>query len=185
MVRGMAIARAGRRQIDYARAMREVVTPSEVRAIAQEMKAIAKGVDPVTELRVDYPLDDRRLCAEFVLVHTKGRPGTAAPAVDHLDLPAVTDAQSALDALALITKAVSAGDICADSARLYRELVGDAAKIALANRTVSLLASGGAPTFVFSDEVPLEEQLEKHSEFVRDALLERMSQLPVGQPQEN
>lgn len=179
-----ALGRSGTRQTDYARAIREVVTPTEVRAIAREMTAVALGKDPTTGLAMQYDLADRRACADLVLVHTRGRPGTASPVIDPLDLPPVRDAASALEAYALIMRELGAGRITGDSAKLYASLVGDAAKIALANRTVSLLASGGAPTFVFSDELPMDEQLEKHTEFVRDALLARMSTTPAA-PAEN
>lgn len=176
----MALSRSGRRQVDYARAIREVMTPTEVRAVVREMRAVALGVDPADGSPREYEQSDRRAAAELVLIHTKGRPGTAAPDVDPLELPEVRDAGSALEAYARIIDAVAKGDLCADSAQLYRQLVSDAAKIALANRTVNLLAAGGAPTFTFTDEMPLDEQLERQTEFVRDALLARMSHVPAS-----
>jgi hypothetical protein len=134
----------------YAVAVRHVVTPTALREVVRGVQAIFKDAEQDS---------DRLKAAEWLMVHSKGRPGVAAPAVDPLELPKVTDAASALAAYQALTDAVSKGECCADSAAVYRQLIGDAAKIALADVAVGLLAAGGNADFMLSDDVPFEEQL--------------------------
>lgn len=165
----------------YAAAMREIVTPTELRAVARSMLAVAKGafVDPNNEDEFPVELSNQRAAAEWVITHTKGRPGTASPSVDPLELPTVRDAPSALLAYGEILAAVSSGKICADSAKLYASLVGDAAKIALAHKAVDSLASGGWPEFLFSDDRPLDEQLPEAMAFFERAMRARFAAVPA------
>lgn len=158
----MSVSAPGARRFTsqhYAAAVRAIMTPTELRDVISDIRGIAK--DPKAED------GDRIRAADFLVIHTKGRPGTAAPTVDPLDLPTVRDASSALLAYGEIIAAVSSGRICADSAKLYAGLVGDAAKIALASRAVGLLANGGRPEFAFEADAPLESQVSKLVEFLR------------------
>lgn len=147
--------------------MREVVTPTQLRELARSALDIAND-DGARE-------SDRLGAMDWLAVHTKGRPGTASPAIDPLELPTVRDAASALLALGEIIGALSSGKICGDSAKLYASLVGDAAKIATANKVVDLLAAGGLPEFLFSDDRPLEEQLPEAMAFLERAMRARIS----------
>lgn len=139
--------------------MRYVVSPTEVRELARLVMEMAKDAE--------LEEGDRLRAMEWLLVHTKGRPGVSSPAIDYLELPSVVDAASALDALGRVLQAASTGRICADSAKLYAGLIGDAAKVALANKAVGLLANGGRPEFAFDADTPLAEQAGRLIEFLQ------------------
>lgn len=159
-------------QRDYANAMRAVTTPSALRELARGILQVAQTCeDPAEKLRA----------AEWLIVHTKGRPGTAAPAVDPLQLPRIQDAASALEAYQAVLTGVCTGAVCADSAKVYQSLIGDAAKIALADRAVNLLATGGHVELAVTDEEDLEAQLESMADVIRGAVTRMRSEVVTSE----
>lgn len=162
---------------DYAAAIRRAVTAEDVTELMGDLLEIATyhpeiGPDATPDARnVAIAAADNKLrAAEFIINHVKGRPGVAPTIPEAIELPKVTDAASALEAYNVLLGAMARGALSIESAKSYSDLIGSAAKIALATSAVELLASGGRPEFVLDADAPIESQMGDLRRFVEQGI---------------